>query len=278
MRKWLLKQIKAKEEARAALKAKGKAISNTDADAALKEIRGIEDQIDALDKEIQEFRTQLDSLPAEKAETRTGNKEKAEDLDNEDDDEGEGEFRSEKLNDKAEKRGTAPKGALNPLGTYSMGGDQDESRAIELREAAEKRGTALKESRSVTVGSSNVILPAHQATDIRPTFNEVSTLLDRVTVKPLNGGESFKQPYITGYGTGDYTTEGQDYTEAEATFGYAEINKAKVTAYAEDTEELQKLPAADYDGEVMKGIRIASRKKLTRALRRLLELMLIYES
>ncbi|WP_237981758.1 phage major capsid protein [Bacillus thuringiensis] len=136
---------------------------------------------------------------------------------------------------------------------------------VEL-EASEKRGQALMENRAVTVGSSNVVLPKHSASDIRPTFNEVSTLIDRVSTKTLKGGESYQQPYINGYGEGDYTAEGTDYTSAETTFGYADITKAKVTAYSEDTEELQKLPAADYDAEVMKGITVSTRKKLTREI------------
>ncbi|MED0876562.1 phage major capsid protein [Bacillus mobilis] len=133
-------------------------------------------------------------------------------------------------------------------------------------EASEKRGQALMENRAVTVGSGNVVLPKHTASDIRPTFNEVSTLIDRVSTKTLKGGESYQQPYLESYGEGDYTTEGNDYANAETKFGYADITKAKVTAYSEDTEELQKLPAADYDGEVMKGITVATRKKLTREI------------
>jgi len=144
--------------------------------------------------------------------------------------------------------------------------ENPEARAKKELAEAEKRGQALKENRSVTVGSSNIILPHHQAADIRPTFEEVSGLLDRVTVKILRGGENFKQPYLLGYGTGGYTTETSDYATAEPTFGYAEINKVKITAYAEDTEELQKLPAADYDREVMNGIRVAIRKKITREI------------
>ncbi|MGU3462983.1 phage major capsid protein [Bacillus sp. D48C] len=136
---------------------------------------------------------------------------------------------------------------------------------VEL-EASEKRGQALMENRAVTVGSGNVVLPKHSASDIRPTFNEVSTLIDRVSTKTLKGGESYQQPYLESYGEGDYTTEGSDYANTETKFGYADITKAKVTAYSEDTEELQKLPAADYDGEVMKGITVATRKKLTREI------------
>ncbi|MFC8055344.1 phage major capsid protein [Bacillus cereus] len=133
-------------------------------------------------------------------------------------------------------------------------------------EASEKRGQALMENRAVTVGSGNVVLPKHTASDIRPTFNEVSTLIDRVSTKTLKGGESYQQPYLESYGEGDYTTEGNDYANAETKFGYADITKAKITAYSEDTEELQKLPAADYDGEVMKGITVATRKKITREI------------
>ncbi|MBJ8106012.1 MULTISPECIES: phage major capsid protein [Bacillus cereus group] len=136
---------------------------------------------------------------------------------------------------------------------------------VEL-EASEKRGQALMENRAVTVGSGTVVLPKHTASDIRPTFNEVSTLIDRVSTKTLKGGESYQQPYLESYGEGDYTTESNDYANAETKFGYADITKAKVTAYSEDTEELQKLPAADYDGEVMKGITVATRKKLTREI------------
>lgn len=146
--------------------------------------------------------------------------------------------------------------------TFNNEPEQRDTEAVE----SEKRGQALMENRAVTVGSGNVILPKHQATDIRPTFNEVSTLIDRVSSKTLKGGESYQQPYIKSYGEGDYTAEGGDYTTAETQFGYADITKAKITAYAEDTEELQKLPAADYDSEVMKGINVATRKKLSREI------------
>jgi HK97 family phage major capsid protein len=134
------------------------------------------------------------------------------------------------------------------------------------REEAEKRGQALKEGRTVTISSTQLILPKHYATDIKPTFREVSSLIDRVNIKELKGGESFQQPYLVGYGEGDYTLEEADYAVAKTQFGYATINKAKVTAYAEDTEEVLKLPAADYDAEVRKGVREALRKRITKQI------------
>lgn len=216
------------------------------------ELRSINAQLDSLNTEIVDVRSLIEA--AEKA-----------------DNEGEEpEFRSKKPTD-----APMPEGELSLVGTFL--GEQrsvKEQAEVARKETAEKRGKALMEGRSVTVGSSNVVLPQHDAPDIRPTFGEVSGLIDRVTHKFLKGGESFKQPYIVGYGMAGYTGEGGDYHgaasgttgDADVIFGYAEMNKAKVTAYAEDSEELQKLPAADYDAEVQKGIRIASRKKLTREI------------
>lgn len=130
----------------------------------------------------------------------------------------------------------------------------------------EKRGKALLEKRSVTVASSGILLAAHKATDIKTTFNEVSGLIDRVTMKPLIGGESFTQPYSTGYGEGDYTAEGVAYDIADATFASASIAKTKITAYSEESEEVMKLGAADYDSIIVSGITVGLRKKITKEI------------
>jgi HK97 family phage major capsid protein len=131
---------------------------------------------------------------------------------------------------------------------------------------AEKRGRDLMQGRSVTVAATGVLLADHQATTIKPTFNEVSALIDRVNAMSLPGGETFKQPYEAGYGTGGYTTEAGNPTAAEPTFGYATISKTKITSYAEITEELVKLPAANYEAVVMRGIPTALRKKITKEI------------
>lgn len=128
---------------------------------------------------------------------------------------------------------------------------------------AEARGKALLEKRSITIATTGVILPEHQSTTIKPTFNEVSTLLDRVNVMNLPGGDTFEQPFITGYGTAGYTTEGGNPTTAEPTFDTATVTKSKIGAYAEVSEELEKLPAADYAGVVVGGITLSVRKKIT---------------
>ena len=246
MKKKLLKLIAAKEARKKELGTKAETTED------VKELRSINTDIDALNIEIEEFRTMIEEIPDEKQEQREN---------------GEGEE-----NVPGEKRGgpVVPQGGFNPLGTYAVGGAQQrataETKPAESPEAAEKRGKELKEKRSVTIASTGVILPNYQANDIKQTFNEVSSLLDRVNVKNFIGGESFKQPYSTGYGEAGYATEGGDPDTAEATFGYAQIDKTKIAAYAEDSEELIKLPGADYDAEVQKGIRIALRKKITKEM------------
>ncbi len=82
----------------------------------------------------------------------------------------------------------------------------------------------------------------------------------------LNGGESFRQPYITGIDTGGYTAEGADAAGAETHFAYVDINKSKVTAYAELTEELNKLPNAAYADVVFQNIRNSMRMLLTKEI------------
>lgn len=127
---------------------------------------------------------------------------------------------------------------------------------------AEKRGTALKEKRAVTISAGSIITPAHASATIAPSFNEVSSIVDLINTEYMNGGESYKKAYNKGYGTGGSTAEGAAYTEADPTTGYAEIVKTKVTAYSEISEEAVKLPAANYDANVVSGVKIAIRKKL----------------
>jgi HK97 family phage major capsid protein len=243
MKERLQKLLKAKEARKAELVEKSQTTDKVD------ELRSINAELTALNNEIAELRGMIDAIKDEEpAEEKPAGNDEPKPAD--------------------EQRSAAPVGKTQVLASYGVAAAaqvKTDDRAAERAEA-EKRGKMLMEGRSITVGSSNIILPAYQATDIRPTFNEVSSLLDRVQIKRLVGGESFKQPYLKGYGTAGYATEAGDPDTAEPVFGYADINKAKIAAYAEDTEEVLKLPAADYDTEVQRGIRIAIRKKITREI------------
>ena len=130
----------------------------------------------------------------------------------------------------------------------------------------EERGKKLKEKRAITVGSSDIITPNHQSTNINGTFNQVSSLIDRVKHVPLNGGESYKTAYEKGHGEGGYTGEGAAASESNVEFGYAEITKSKITSYSEETEEVVKLPAADYDSKIVGGVSKSLRKKITKEI------------
>lgn len=141
--------------------------------------------------------------------------------------------------------------------------DPEETRKAELAKV-EERATALKEKRSITVSSSNLLTPTHQAKEINDTFTPVSRLIDNADVENLDGGESYQEAYVKTYGTGGQTDEGSNYTSSgtEPTFGYADINKVKVTAYAEISEEAEKLPAQNYVEKVEKNMTIALKKKM----------------
>lgn len=131
---------------------------------------------------------------------------------------------------------------------------------------SERRGRNLMQNRSVTVGSGTIVLPKHYGSDIRPTFNDISSLIDAVNINVLPGGDSYTQPFEVGYGMAGYSLEGEDYNEVDPVVNYIEINRSKVTAYAEDTEEVLKLPHADYDALVMRSVRNSMRKLLAKEI------------
>ena len=141
-------------------------------------------------------------------------------------------------------------------------------------DSATKRGKALMAGGKVkrklavqnTITSSSTVLTQHTAQDVKLTFNEVSSLVDRVKAIPLPGGESYKRGFVKGYGIGGYTAEGENYNEAEPTFGYAEMAKTKITAYCEEPEEIAKLAPSDYDSVIGNSSEIAVRKYLSRQI------------
>lgn len=142
---------------------------------------------------------------------------------------------------------------------------------VETREVVEEvnweeRGTDIFEKRAVTVDSGELVIPKYDSPNIKGTFNQVSSLIDRVDVVPLQGGESYETPYDIVYGEGDYTLEGEPYHDVDVEFGYATINKTKVTAYNEVTEEVLKLPRANYGQRVIEAVRQSLRKKITKEI------------
>lgn len=168
----------------------------------------------------------------------------------------------------ADGAGEEPEG--NPAGGEGSGGES----GTDPENSTAKRGKTLMAGGKVSrafgaksaLTSSSTVQPQHSATDVNPGFNEVSSLVDRVKVVPLNGGESYKRGFVKGYGEGDYTAEGADYADAEPTFGYAEMVKTKITAYCEEPEEIAKLAPSAYSDTIEGSTEIAIRKKLSRQI------------
>ncbi|HCZ24447.1 MAG TPA: hypothetical protein DHV05_06330, partial [Acholeplasmataceae bacterium] len=68
---------------------------------------------------------------------------------------------------------------------------QVDNRQMVDKEKLETRGQSLKESRVIQVSSSEILLPDHTSTNLAPVpFAQVSSLVDRVNVINLNGGET----------------------------------------------------------------------------------------
>ena len=134
-------------------------------------------------------------------------------------------------------------------------------------EELEARGKAIKEGRVIQVSSEEILLPDHTAGTIAEVpYREVSTLVDRVHVVNLNGGETYKKSFVKSHGEAGLTEEGKSYSETEPEYGYLTITKVKITAYTEITEELEKLPALPYQAEVLKNINISLKKKISQQI------------
>ena len=76
-------------------------------------------------------------------------------------------------------------------------------------EELEARGKAIKEGRVITVSSDEILLPDHTAGTIAEVpYREVFTLVDKVHVVNLNGGETYKKSFVKSHGEAGLTGEG----------------------------------------------------------------------
>lgn len=234
MKKKMLEFLAKKEERKKEL---GKTGSSTD---SVEELRSINAEIETLNKEIKELRSMIDELPDET------------------------DPEEEQRNQDPEQRNT-PHGQVDVIGTFGIAGAEERGNA-DKDENWEERGEDLFNKRAVTVKSGDLVLPKHDSPNIKGTFNQVSTLIDRVTYIPLTGGESYETAYDVIHGEGNYTAEGEPYHDVEVEFGYAKISKTKLTAYNEITEEVLKLPRANYGQRVVDAVRQSLRKKASKEI------------
>lgn len=224
--------IKAKEEQRAKLQ------KQSDESKNLEEVRSIGEQLKALNAEIKTLRSALEAH---------------------------GDGRTQAVNDPEPNGGAAKRGAepdpehgFSARGKASLDGEKTESKEQRMK----GYGKDLREGRSVTVASGTIVLPQEQSNTINPAFLTVSNLIDAVNTLVLPGGESYEQPYEITNAAGAYTEEGAAAADADTTFGRAAIAKAKITAYSEMSEEVEKLAEAPYAEIILEGIRKSVRRKI----------------
>lgn len=136
-------------------------------------------------------------------------------------------------------------------------------------EELEARGKGFKEGRIIKVSSGDVLLPTYQDSTLVPyPFLEASEIIDKVRVVNLEGGETYTKSFVKSHGEAGLTEEGKPAAETDPGFGYATISKVKVTAYTEVPEELEKLPAINYQAEILKNIKISLKKKISQQILR----------
>ncbi len=167
----------------------------------------------------------------------------------------------------------AGEGAEGAAGEGGEGSEDTKAKAKDTRGKAIKDGKNVKFSaKAVTknvkaLTSTDAAMPVHTAADVNETFNDVSSLVDRVKNVQLEGGETYQRGFVKSYGDGaGATAEGADYNPSEPTFGYVTIKKEKITAYTEEPEEMVKLPNADYDSVVEGSVTKAIRRYLSRQI------------
>lgn len=167
----------------------------------------------------------------------------------------------------------AGEGAEGAAGEGGEGSENTKAKAKDTRGKAIKDGKNVKFSaKAVTknvkaLTSTDAAMPVHTAADVNETFNDVSSLVDRVKNVQLEGGETYQRGFVKSYGDGaGATAEGADYNPSEPTFGYVTIKKEKITAYTEEPEEMVKLPNADYDSVVEGSVTKAIRRYLSRQI------------
>jgi HK97 family phage major capsid protein len=178
MKDWLLKQIKAKEEARSALKDKAKNSQSID------EVRSIGEQIEGLNSEIADFRTQLEAIPAEQATPPAATPPV-----------------------QGEQRMT-PQGQMNPLATYGVGGgtpqqqqqqqqradDEDRYGTMEYRKAFMKYAQTgeitpeLRANAMTGTGDISAIIPSTILNEVIKKITSYGQIFSRVRKLNVKGG------------------------------------------------------------------------------------------
>lgn len=141
--------------------------------------------------------------------------------------------------------------------------DEIEQRATDLLAGkAVKMSFASVNQRAKTTDT-GILIPKHYDNNIREQiFPTVSSIYDMFTFMNVDGGESFTMPFDKSKTEAGVTAEGTPYHDIEGSFDYVEIGKKKLTAYFEISEEMLKLPKADYEAYLRAELYKALKRKI----------------
>lgn len=244
---------------------KAELVQKSEACDSVAELRSIQQELESINNDL----TELRSLNEQQSEKRGSN---------EGADETEAEARTAAVGktdqlDQPEQRGAAP--MFTPGSGFTPVNQEHRSEYDGMMEKREAAGKELKENRSVNsplaitgevrsvaTSSGTIVMPTVTSNTINSTFAVVSSVIDGVDSITLTGGESYRQPYVDTIVAGTYTKEGDAPADTDTKYAYADINKTKITAYSEVTEELLKLPNAPYADNVFQNVRTSMRMML----------------
>lgn len=254
IKEFLAKELASKNERKASLTARVDAIKKRTVELGEineracdeKELKAAGEELDKLKAELVEKQAELAGLEAEikELEDMIANADKPA----EDNPANEGQpQRKQFLN--FEKRGA-----------NNMTFEEREKMAKEFAERGTfKKGVA--ETRAILVSSGDVATPTPVASDIRPNFEHVPSIVDEVDVLDLEGMGSYEIPYEISTSEADITAEGDDYNESDPQYGYVTLTAQTVTVYSEISKQVKKQTPVNYQTKVEDSAYKALKKK-----------------
>lgn len=163
-----------------------------------------------------------------------------------------------------ERRATMKEEKLDFTKVSDDTANEVEQRATDLLNGKAVKMSFASVSKRAKTTDDGILIPKHYDNNIREQiFPTISSIYDKFTFMNVDGGESFLIPFDKSKAEAGVTAEGADYHDIEGAFDYVEINKKKLTTYFEISEEMLKLPKADYEAVLTRELSKAIKRKIT---------------
>lgn len=162
-----------------------------------------------------------------------------------------------------ERRGTMKSEKLDFSIDYEEEASEIEQRATDLIAGKTVKMSFAKVNSRIKTTDDGILIPKHYDNNIKEQiFPTVSSIYDKFTFMNVDGGESFSLPFDKSKTEAGVTAEGTPYHDIEGSFDYVEIGKKKITSYFEISEEMLKLPKADYEAVLRKELYKSLKRKI----------------